>query len=409
MKILLANATAYPRIGGVENSLLYIGCELLLAGHEVKVFCLKFSPDEPLQMEHDGLEIIRRPCTADRWPHMQSLSRVDVVQQAIPAILDEYRPDAIWCRSTPVGVGIRRSGYAGPLLQIFPTNAKMHCRGSFLQTRGLPLGRRLMLLGLWPSAYFASARLERELSLQCQAVVFSENMRRQLLAGFPENARACHVIHPGVDSRIFSPENGVRLLAAIEQKYGLNRNDPVVLYVGRLSNAKHIPLLMDALSVLQKDTKLVLVGSGPEEPRLKRYARRLGIARQCIFAGVQHEMLPGFYAISRVCVLPTTTESFGQVYLESLASGTPAVGFAGDGRRILTATDEIIQDGKTGGVVKKINARALAEKIDSILSLDPGAYALMARRARDDVRERFSWRSFVAEALLLSTRTRPVA
>jgi len=402
MRILIANSTAYPHIGGVENSLRFMGRELCLAGHEVKIFCFQFSPEEPLRMEHEGIEILRHPCKAERWPHIQHLGRVAAAQRAIPAVLDEFQPDAIWCRAVTLGLGIRRGGYRGPLLQIFPTNAKMNCRGAFLQTQKLPILRRFMLLGLWPSAYFVSAHLERELSRQCDAVAFSENMRQQLLKSFPKDARSCHVIHPGVNSEVFSAVNGTRYFEQIKREYGLRIDESIVLYVGRLSCAKHIPMLMDAVAALKTQSKLVLVGSGPEEARLKNYARRIGLTGRIVFAGTHHEMLPGFYAMSRVCVLPTTTESFGQVYLESLASGTPAVGFASDGRRVLTATNEIIQNGKTGGVVKDVSARALAEKIDSIISLDDEDYAAMSRRAAEDARARFSWKQFVADALALS-------
>ncbi|MFC1523811.1 glycosyltransferase family 4 protein [Thermodesulfobacteriota bacterium] len=402
MKILLANSTAYPVIGGVENSLSNIGRELIRAGHEVKVFCFQFSPDEPMRMEHEGIEIIRHPCMPERWPHNQFLSRVAVAKQVIPSILNEFQPDTVWSRAASVGLGIRQGGFKGSLLQIFPTSARMNCLGTFLQTYGLPAWRRLMLLGLWPTAYFVSVRIERELSRQCESVAFSDNIREQLLMEFPVDARPCHKIPPGVDCEVFSPDNGARFFQFIENEYGLSRSEPIVLYVGRLSCAKNIPLLMDAVLAMENGAKLVLVGSGPEESRLRAYAQRIGLSENIVFAGLQHEKLPGFYAISSVCVLPTTIESFGQVYLESLASGTPVVGFAGDGRRVLTATDEIVRDGVTGFVVHEVNFRALAEKIDLIISLDSKVYADMAKHARDDVRSRFSWCDFVDKALTLS-------
>ncbi|VVS94861.1 glycosyltransferase family 4 protein [Desulfoluna spongiiphila] len=399
MRILLANSTAYPHQGGVENSLAFMARELILAGHEVKIFCFQLSPDEPLQMIHEGVEIIRYPLKSSRWPHRQHMNRVASVKTAMASVLQEFNPDAVWSRAATVGVGILRAGYKGTLLQIFPTNARMNCRGAFLQTQGLPVRRRLMLLGLWPSAYFVSAHFERELTRRCKAVTFSENMRRQVLTEGGKNCLSCQVIKPGVDSEMFSPVNGARYFNEIEREYGLNRSEPIVLYVGRLSCAKHIPLLMDAVLALKSKAKLVVVGNGPEEARLNDYACRIGLGGRVVFAGAHREMLPGFYAMSRVCVLPTTIESFGQVYLESLASGTPAVGFAGDGRRVLTATDEIIRDGKTGGVVSKVSARALAEKVDAIISLDDKEYAAMSRRAVVDARIRFSWKQFVTEAL----------
>lgn len=404
MKILLVNSTAYPHIGGVENSLRFISRELTRAGHEVKVFCFQHSSDEALRMSHEGVEIIRYPINPDRWPHKQLLNRVSVAKQAIPSILKEFKPDAIWSRSAPVGLGVRRAGYKGPLLQIFPTNAKMHCRGTFLQTHGLPLRRRLMLLGLWPIAYFVSAHLERDLLRHAEAVVFSENMRDQLLAAYPANTYQCHVIPPGVDQSFFSPQHGAQQFDKIELQFGLRRDEPIVLYVGRLSSAKNIPLLMDAVNLLEHRAKLVLVGSGPEHARLAGYAQRIGLTERLVFAGSHNELLPGFYAISKVCVLPTTTESFGQVYIESLASGTPAVGFAGDGCRVITATEEILQDGKTGAIARKVSALELSEKIESIISLNEEEYFDMSYRAVEDMRKRFTWSRFVKDALTVTSK-----
>jgi glycosyltransferase involved in cell wall biosynthesis len=334
------------------------------------------------------------------------LERVRTTQDAIQPVLDEFQPDAVWSRSIPVGLGIRRGGYQGPLLQIIATNARMHCRGEYLQTQGLPIRRRIILLGLWPIEFQIFSKLERELVRKCKAIAFSESMRDQLLRDFPKRARSCHVIRPGVDTDVFSPENGSRYFEKIEQAYGLSCRDSIVLYVGRLSCTKRIPMLMDAVSALKTNTKLVVVGGGSNEAHLKQYAQRIGLGDSVVFAGVHHEMLPGFFALSRVCVLPSLTESFGQVLLEALASGTPAVGFEGNGRNVLTATSEIIRDGKTGGIVKRVSATALAEKIDTILSLSNDDYAAMSQCAREDVLDRFSWSRFVAEALKISTSTR---
>lgn len=402
MKILLANSRAYPTVGGVENSLRFMARELLAAGHQVKIYCLETDPAVPLRMEYEGVEIVRTPYRPERWPHRQIARTVAAVAQGSPAILDEFQPEAIWSRSTLVGMGIREGGYRGPLLQIFPTCAKMYAKGLFLQTQGLPLRRRMTLLGLWPFGYFSFARLERRLARQCRAIAFSQNMRRQLLAAFPRDARECRVIAPGVDANLFSPENGSSCYPAIIREFGLRPEEPIVLYVGRIANDKKLPMLMDAVATLPQSVKLVLVGDGPERERLTAYAQRIGLAERLVFTGIQRDKLPGFYAIARVTVLPTTIESFGQVYLESLASGTPAVGFAGDGRRVLTATSEILRDGETGGVAGQVSAAALAEKIEKILSLDEKAYAAMSQRGRQEVLARFSWRRFTEEALALS-------
>lgn len=399
MRILLANSSAYPEIGGVENSLRYIGRELLRAGHEVKVFCFKTSATHPLFTRHEGIDIIRCPYIPSRWPHKRMRQQVELVQKEILAVLGDFQPDAVWSRSTPVGLGIALSGYQGDLLQIFCTTARMDSRGLYLHSTGLPWARRLMLLGLYSFHYQMSRRIERRLFSRCQPVVFSQNMHTQL--GVSE----AWVVAPGVDADVFSPQNGARFFNLIEKTYGLKRDIPYVLYVGRLSTAKNLPLLFDAMTCLHPSIKLVLVGCGPEEDRLRGYAFKRNLDSRVIFVGSQSEWLPGFYALAKVCVLPSTIESFGQVYLESLASGTPVVGIAGDGRRIQTATDEIVKDGITGAVVRDVDPVALAEKIQSILSLTVTEYDAMSKRAREDACKRFSWSRFVQDILRLSVRS----
>lgn len=405
MRILLANSTAYPRIGGVENSLRFIGRELLRAGHEVKIFCLQFSPDEPLHIEHEDIEIIRYPCRNARWPHMQQISRVAAVQRAMPTVLDEFQPDAVWSRSTPVGWGIVRSGYNVPLVHILPVTAKLDADSRFLRTKGMSWRRRLLLLGLWPSHYFIASWIERRLLQHSKPVVFSENMRRAVLRSYGEKVyRRTMVIHPGVDTSVFSPARGEAFFPEIEDKYGISAANRIVLFVGRFSAMKNLYGLIDAFAKLKAPCQLVLVGDGSERDRLSSLVSERGLVNRVVFTGKQSELLPGFYAMARVFVNPSLIEPFGQTLLEAQACETPVVGFGGDHSRILTATDEIIQDGETGGVVSDDSARALAKKIDSILFLDDQDYAAMARRSRENVRERFSWSRFVAEALAISSQ-----
>ena len=114
-------------------------------------------------------------------------------------------------------------------------------------------------------------------------------------------------------------------------------------------------------------------------------------------------MLPGFYAMARAFVNPSTIEPFGQTLIEAQACGTPVVGYGGDPRQFFTATDEILVDGRTGVVVRELGPSELAKKIDSILALNDNDYSVMSSHARENVRERFSWSQFVQAALELSS------
>lgn len=116
----------------------------------------------------------------------------------------------------------------------------------------------------------------------------------------------------GVDHQRFNPskrrEGG--LLA------GLPR--PIFLYAGRLAVEKNI----DAFLELDLPGSKVVVGDGPDMDRLKR-----GFPA-AHFTGVRHgEELSELYASADVFMFPSLTDTFGNVILEALASGTPVAAF----------------------------------------------------------------------------------
>jgi 1,2-diacylglycerol 3-alpha-glucosyltransferase len=405
MKILLVNSSAYPEIGGVENSLRFIGRELLRTGHEVKIFCFQNSTEQPLRTEHEGIEIIRCPYSPSQWPHLRMRYQVDLVRRAIQPILSEYHPNAVWSRSASVGLGVLHSGYKGRIVHILPVTARLDAASLFLKTNGMSWKRRLFLLGLWPFHYFVASSIERNLLKSVQPVVFSDNMRKEIRQSYGRSIyENCVKIYPGVDTNIFSPQMGKTFFPEIERKFGIYEGEHNILFVGRFSAMKNLYSLLDAFAKLRSSCRLILLGSGTEEQRLKKTVEKRGLNQKVIFPGQQSELLPGFYSMARVFVNPSVIEPFGQTFIEAQACGTPVVGYGGNPRYFRTATNEIINNSKSGVVVKQPGASVLAEKIDSILSLDNDAYAAMSQQAMEDVREHFAWRKFVESLLALSTK-----
>jgi phosphatidylinositol alpha 1,6-mannosyltransferase len=146
--------------------------------------------------------------------------------------------------------------------------------------------------------------------------------------------RPCHLMQRGVDTELFSPSRRTR------------REDDrsfVLGYVGRLSIEKNVALLIQVereLAAMGLDgIRFVIVGHGSEEAAL-----RAALAR-ADFAGVLRGMeLAQAYADMDVLVFPSHTDTFGNVVLEALASGVPAI-VTGDG-----GPKYIVRDGETGFV-----------------------------------------------------------
>ncbi len=126
----------------------------------------------------------------------------------------------------------------------------------------------------------------------------------------------------GVDTRQFSPK---KRSLTLRQTWGLKGGGLAGLYVGRIAAEKNLPLIIDTFRAIQKkipDFKGIFVGDGPKLEELRREHPDF------IFAGVlRGEALAEYYASADLFVFPSTTETFGNVTLEAMASGLAVVAY----------------------------------------------------------------------------------
>ncbi len=126
--------------------------------------------------------------------------------------------------------------------------------------------------------------------------------------------RTCHLMQRGVDTVLFTPAKRTRCL---------NDREVLLGYVGRLSVEKNVTLLpkVDAqLRTLGITPRWLIVGHGAEEDHLRRAlpsAELPGVLRD--------EALARAYANMDLLIFPSHTDTFGNVVLEALASGVPAI------------------------------------------------------------------------------------
>jgi glycosyltransferase involved in cell wall biosynthesis len=130
------------------------------------------------------------------------------------------------------------------------------------------------------------------------------------------------VVGRGVDTQLFNPaRRSERLRAA----WGCRRGDTVVLHVGRIAPEKNLGLFVDAaleMRAIDPRVRVVLVGDGPQGPLLRKRNPDF------VFAGMRTgEDLAEHYASADVFLFPSTTETFGNVTLEAMASGLAVVAY----------------------------------------------------------------------------------
>lgn len=172
----------------------------------------------------------------------------------------------------------------------------------------------------------------------------------------------------GVDINMFNP-----VYKDDKWKKEINAEDKIVLlYAGRLVWEKDLHTLAKCYRIIldkRKNVKFVLAGDGPVKDELKE------MMPEAIFLGYQSGInLSKAYASSDIFVFPSSTETFGNVSLEAMASGLPPVCVRKGG------AFGIIKDGVTGLIAVPENAESLAEKL-LILTDNPQKRKMIAEQA----------------------------
>ncbi len=185
---------------------------------------------------------------------------------------------------------------------------------------------------------------------------------------------------------------------------------PVLLYVGRFTALKCLTVLIAAYvracAAFTVPAPLVLLGGFPGEwegEHPLETVQRLG-AQQVFLAGWhEHDALPDIYAAADVVILPSAREPFGQVLVEGMACGLPAIAVAAGG------PGEIVSDGQTGWLVPPDDEAALAAALVQAVN-DPLERARRGARACEAMHARYSWPRVGAQvAALYETLRRPSA
>jgi glycosyltransferase involved in cell wall biosynthesis len=216
-------------------------------------------------------------------------------------------------------------------------------------------------------------------------MVPTEQMRTELGAHGFRNLR---VLARGVDTMLFHPR---RRSADLRAQWGADEDTLVAIYVGRLAAEKNLDALVAAYRDIRRHqarSRLVLVGEGPEESRLR------ASLPDAIFAGSQRgEALATHFASADLFLFPSRTETFGNVTVEAMASGLPVVAYD------YAAAGEHVRHGR-GGLLAPF-ARAddfgvLAGELAAVHACDRARLVGMGRDARAAA-EALDWRAVVGQ------------
>jgi 1,2-diacylglycerol 3-alpha-glucosyltransferase len=358
MRIGLLADTYKPHVSGVTYYISLNKQVLESRGHEVFVFTfgdLDFSDDETNIIRSPGVPVadtglhlgFRYASTAQRL-----LETMDIAHVQHPFL--SGRLALRYCRPKNIPIAFtnhtRYDLYAQAYLPMLPDVVGT----SFLQ------------------AYLPS--FCREIDL----VIAPSNGLKRVLRDLDVSG-PIEVIPNGVDLARF--EEDIKPLP--RQDLGIGDNEVLLVYSGRLGPEKNLTFLVRAFAGAQTaypDTRLLLVGDGPERDNLEDLADRSGLRDRVIFTGmIPHDEVPGYLTVADAFVTASVTEVHPLSVIEALACGLPVVGIDSPG------VGDTIVDGENGFLCRN-DLAAFTAKLTRLIA-DTSLRAAMSERARSSALE----------------------
>ncbi len=365
MKIAIFSDTFFPDINGVARTLKRFTDYLDARNISYKIFAT------------DSCEMEDYPSNIHRFKSL-SFFLYPECRLAFPNILrmktelQKFSPDIIHV-ATPFNIGLCGLYFAKqwkiPLVGSYHTNFDQYLKYYDLQFLSKPIWKYMN--------WFHKPCLKL-------FVPSAETFKQLTRKGFDR----LEIWPRGVDCQLFHPyydQNEVRIRYELSRKY-------LLTYVGRIAPEKDVHTLLEVSRHLPKEISnkvdWLIIGDGPLRDELEQKA-----PVNMKFTGyLQGKQLAEVYSASDLFIFPSPTETFGNVVLEAMASGTPVIGVNAGGVK------NIIQSGITGELCRPRGIEQFSHSIQKLLTNDSKRirmgwegrkYALMQKW--DHVFEKMIW------------------
>jgi glycosyltransferase involved in cell wall biosynthesis len=357
VRIAVFSEVYWPMVSGVGVTLLRLTDALQARGHAVRVYSATYAlpdgvPDRPEVHRSPSVPFFLYPDVQWGFPRLR-----EVVDD-----LAAFQPDVVHV-ATEFSLGI--AGLKAARQLDLPLIASAHTDyDQYAMRYGVPWALRAG----WHYLRWFYGQAHRVL---CPSRIYEQ-------AVHTHGVTHTGIWSRGVDPEVFAPRfRSERYRAAL----GLEPDDLLVTYIGRIAREKNLGLLLEAWETLAPErgaARLALVGRGPLEDDLRR--RDIpGVHVPGLLSGAE---LSAAYASADVFAFPSSTETFGNSLLEAMGSGLPSLVAAAGG--VL----EFVEHGENAWLVEPNSASAIAEGLRRLL-FDPAlrqrlsAGALRTARARD--------------------------
>ncbi|MFN8016385.1 MAG: glycosyltransferase family 4 protein [Acidimicrobiia bacterium] len=358
--MLLVSNDFPPKVGGIQNYLYELWSRLPLTG--TKVITTKYPGAQDFDREQD-FDIERY--SKILWPTPKLVSHVN-------RTISELNSDVV---------------FIDPLL---PTG---------LITSKIKNATRVMIIHgaeiTVPGRIFATKPLVKKSMASCDIVLSAGNYAARELVrsiGCPINMVR---IPPGVDTQMFyvpSSEEKEKARTQLREELSIDKNSKIIVSTSRLVPRKGFDTSISALSGLDKDVHLVIIGKGRDRKRLEGIVADKKLEDRVHFLGsISLSKLINTYHGSDLFLMPCRdrwgsleAEGFGIVFLEAQACGLPVIAGRSGG------TDEALIDGVTGIIVDPGSLSSVRNAITEIITNEEKAISF-ASKGREFVEKNNSY------------------
>lgn len=353
MRIALFTETFLPKVDGIVTRLSHTVDHLQRIGDQVLVI----SPDGGLR-EYKGAQIYGVPgFPLPLYPELKLALPRPSIRQA----LEDFQPDLIHIVN-PAVLGLGGLYYAKSL--DVPLVASYHTHlPKYLEHYGLGMLEGVMWELL--KAVHNQAQINLCTSTAMQDALTSHGIER------------VEVWQKGVDTELFQPElANSKIRSHLSQG---NPDDPILLYVGRLSAEKEIDRIKPVLEAIP-NAHLALVGDGPYRAELEKHFT----GTSTYFVGyLTGSDLAAAFASADAFIFPSRTETLGLVLLEAMAAGCPVIAANAGG------IPDIVTDGLNGYLFDPADEQGAITATQRLLA-NPQERDILRKNARREA-ERWGW------------------
>lgn len=202
------------------------------------------------------------------------------------------------------------------------------------------------------------------------------------------NTNKCRVVHNSLPLPEI-PSNSSMLSNQLRNELGINSEEVVFLFCGRIERQKGVDVLVNSFALVDKklNYKLVICGEGDDQEDIKKLITKHELWSNILWAGWQSD-LESYYCSSDIYIMPSRWESFGLVFLEAMNHSLPIISTA------VQAIPEVVVDGEIGFLCPSEDEISLAKNIE-LLILDKNLRLKLGEAGNKRLKNVFKFEQFV--------------